>query len=214
MRTNLGNARWLIDAVGQRRATLQRVVEKVVEHQRDFFDFGPQALKPLPMTLVAEQLGIHVATVSRAVAEKFVSTPRGVMPLRKFFSGGVQTKATPGSAVEGIAGVVGVVGNRAASHNGAAMNGSMNGSVGLATGTIGGAPGTTSGGSAGGEELAWDAIKEALREVVQSEDKTKPLSDEAIVLELKNRGIEIARRTVAKYRDQLNIPSARMRKTF
>lgn len=158
IKTNLGNAQWLLDAVNQRRHTLLRVVNKVVEHQREFFDYGPQALRPLPMTQVGEELGIHVATVSRAVAEKFLATPRGVMPLRKFFSGGVQTE--------------------------------------------------------GGEEVAWDAIKAALREVIDGEDKKKPLSDDALAEELKKRGIDIARRTVAKYRDQLQIQPARLRKVF
>jgi RNA polymerase sigma-54 factor len=165
LKTNLSNAQWLIDAVNQRRHTLLRVVRAVVEAQRDFFDFGPQALKPLPMTQVAEQLGIHVATVSRAVADKHLATPRGIVPLRRFFSGGLQTKA-----------------------------------------------GEEGGG--GGEQLAWDAIKVALKEVIDAEDKAKPLSDEALVDELTKRGIEIARRTVAKYRDQLGIPTARLRKTF
>ncbi|MCC6676641.1 MAG: RNA polymerase factor sigma-54 [Phycisphaerales bacterium] len=158
LKTNLSNAQWLIDAVNQRKHTLLRVVNAVVQAQREYFDYGPQALKPLPMTLVADQLGIHVATVSRAVADKYIQTPRGVVPLRKFFSGGVQTDS--------------------------------------------------------GEEVAWDAIKVALKEVIDAEDKSKPLSDEALAEELKKRGLEIARRTVAKYRDQLNIPSARMRKTF
>ena len=158
IRTNLANAQWLIDAVRQRRETLLRVINVVVAAQREFFDVGPQALRPLPMTQVADQLGIHVATVSRAVAGKHLQTPRGVFPLRKFFSGGTQTE--------------------------------------------------------GGEEVAWEAVRAALQEVIDTEDKTKPLSDEAIVEELKKRGIEIARRTVAKYRDQLDIPPARMRKAF
>lgn len=161
IKTNLGNAQFLLDAVGQRRQTMLRVINAVVEAQRDFFDYGPQALKPLPMTAVAEQLGIHVATVSRAVAEKYIATPRGIVPLRKFFSGGVQARTEEGS-----------------------------------------------------EDLAWDAIKVALREVIDAEDKNKPLSDDALVVELKRRGIEIARRTVAKYRDQLQIQTARLRKTF
>ncbi|MFA6045756.1 MAG: RNA polymerase factor sigma-54 [Phycisphaerales bacterium] len=158
IKVNLANAQWLLDAVGQRRHTLLRVVRAVVEAQREFFDFGFQALKPLPMTGVAEQLGIHVATVSRAVADKHVATPRGVVPLRKFFSGGLTTD--------------------------------------------------------GGGEVAWDAIKEALKDVIDHEDRSKPLSDEALVDELKKRGIEIARRTVAKYRDQLGIQPARLRKKF
>jgi RNA polymerase sigma-54 factor len=158
LKTNLANASWLLDALRQRRGTLLRVVEKVVEHQRAFFDDGPQALRPLPMTQIAEELGVHPATVSRAVAEKFIATPRGVVPLRKFFSGGLSTDE--------------------------------------------------------GEAKAWDAVKEALREVVQAEDKAKPWSDEALVEQLKARGIDIARRTVAKYREQLGIPPARLRKQY
>lgn len=156
IRTNLGNAQFLIDAIEQRRRTLLRVLEAVVRHQRDFFDYGPQAIKPLPMTKVAEELGIHVATVSRAVAEKYVQTPRGVVPLRKFFTGGTTTES--------------------------------------------------------GEEVSWDAIKAALEEVIAGEDKKDPLSDDALAEELKKRGFDIARRTVAKYRGQLNIPTGRLRK--
>ena len=158
VKTNLANATWLIDAIEQRRRTLQRVLNVVVDAQRDFFEQGPQALKPLPMTQVADQLGVHVATVSRAVADKHVLTPRGVYPLRRFFSGGMQTDS--------------------------------------------------------GEDVSWEAIRAALKDVIDAEDKSKPLSDEAIVDALKERGIDIARRTVAKYRNQLDIPSARMRKQF
>ncbi|VAX38801.1 RNA polymerase sigma-54 factor RpoN [hydrothermal vent metagenome] len=158
LKTNIGNAQWLIEAVEQRRRTVQRVLNVVVDAQRDFFDYGPQAIKPLPMTLVAEQLGIHVATVSRAVADKHLVTPRGVVPLRRFFTGGTET--------------------------------------------------------ASGEEISWEAIKAALQEVIDEEDKTKPLSDEALAKALTDRGIEIARRTVAKYRGQLGIPNARLRKQF
>jgi RNA polymerase sigma-54 factor len=110
------------------------------------------------MTLVAEQLGIHVATVSHAVADKHLLTPRGVVPLRRFFTGGTET--------------------------------------------------------ATGEEISWDAIKAALQEVIDQEDKSDPLSDDALAEKLKERGIEIARRTVAKYRGQLGIQSARLRKQF
>ena len=105
---------------------------------------------------VAEQLGIHVATVSRAVSDKHLMTPRGIVPLRRFFTGGLQTES--------------------------------------------------------GEDLSYDAVRAALKDVIDEEDKSKPLSDEALVNELKARGIEIARRTVAKYRSQLGVPSARLRK--
>lgn len=156
LKTNLGNAQFLIDAIQQRKRTLLRVLEAVVEQQREFFDYGPQAIKPLPMTKVAEQLGIHVATVSRAVAEKYVQTPRGVYPLRKFFTSGTTTDT--------------------------------------------------------GEEVSWEAIKNAMTQLIESEDKRKPLSDDALAEALKAQGFDIARRTVAKYRDQLGIPTGRLRK--
>lgn len=152
------NATWLIEAIEQRSHTLLRVVKAVVSHQRDFFDLGPQALKPLPMTQVADQLGIHVATVSRAVNGKWIQTPRGVLPLRKFFTAGTETES--------------------------------------------------------GEDMSWDAVKQVLKEVLDAEDKANPLGDDALAAELKKRGITLARRTVAKYRDQLGVPSARLRKTF
>jgi RNA polymerase sigma-54 factor len=156
LKTNIGNAQFLIDAIQQRKRTLLRVLEAVVEQQREFFDYGPQAIKPLPMTKVAEQLGIHVATVSRAVAEKYVQTPRGVFPLRKFFTSGTTTES--------------------------------------------------------GEEVSWEAIKNAMTQLIETEDKRKPLSDDALADALKAQGFDIARRTVAKYRDQLGIPTGRLRK--
>lgn len=156
LKKNLSNAAWLIDAVEQRRRTLLRVIRVVVDAQREYFDFGPQALRPLPMTQVAEQLGVHVATVSRAVADKHLLTPRGVVPLRGFFSGGTQTQS--------------------------------------------------------GEDVSWDAIKAALKEIIDAEDKSAPLSDDALCTELDKRGIAIARRTVAKYREMLGILASSKRK--
>jgi RNA polymerase sigma-54 factor len=155
---NVRNARWLIESIEQRRGTILRVIRAVVDAQREFFDKGPEFLRPLPMILVAEQLGIHVATVSRAVSEKWIQTPRGVFPLRRFFS-----------------------------------------------------QGTT---SAEGEDMAWGAVQEKLRTIIDNEDKHNPLSDDDIVIKLKEQGIELARRTVAKYRKILNIPTARQRRTF
>ena len=108
------------------------------------------------MTEVADQLGIHVATVSRAVAEKWIQTPRGVYPLRRFFSGGLETEE--------------------------------------------------------GGDRSWEAIKEVMREMIDGEDKARPLSDQAISDLLAEKGLKIARRTVVKYREQLGIPPARRRK--
>jgi len=107
---------------------------------------------------VADQLGIHVATVSRAVSGKYLQTPRGIVSLRKLFSGGTQTEE--------------------------------------------------------GDDMSWEAVRAALQDIIDNEDRSKPLSDEKLVAALKDRGIDIARRTVAKYRSQMNIPSARIRKQF
>ena len=155
---NVRNARWLLESIEQRKSTIMRVIRAVVDAQREFFDKGPEHLKPLPMIQVADQLGIHVATVSRAVSEKWIQTPRGVFPLRRFFSGG-----------------------------------------------------TT---SAEGEDMSWDAVKEKLKVIIETEDKKSPLNDDEIVAKLKDQGIELARRTVAKYRKILDIPTARQRREF
>ncbi|MCP3904850.1 MAG: RNA polymerase factor sigma-54 [Planctomycetes bacterium] len=158
VQNNVRNARWLIDAIQQRKGTLMRVVNVVLTRQRDYFDHGPQHLKSLPMVEVADQLGIHVGTVSRAVADKWLQTPRGLVPLRKFFSGGTRADS--------------------------------------------------------GRDMSWDAIKATLQEIIDGEDRTRPMSDESLAGELKKRGIDIARRTVVKYRQQLGIPPARRRKVF
>jgi len=152
IRNNIQSANWLIEAIEQRRSTLRRVTQQVVDAQTEFFEHGPKSLKPLPMTAVAENLGIHVATVSRAVSGKHVATPRGTFPLRMFFSGGTET--------------------------------------------------------ADGESMSWDAVRAKLQELIDAEDKTNPLNDDQIVELLKKDGIDIARRTVAKYRGLMNIPSS------
>ena len=155
---NVRSARWLIDAIAQRDQTLLRVIHVVLQAQRDYFDQGAQAMHPLPMTQVADQLGIHVATVSRAVNEKYLQTPRGIVPLRMFFSGGTETED--------------------------------------------------------GEAMSWTAIQAKLEQIIDEEDKAKPLNDDELVEKLKEHGIEIARRTVAKYRKQLGIPAARQRREY
>jgi RNA polymerase sigma-54 factor len=158
LNNNVRNAKWLIESIAQRKSTIQRVIQAVVDAQQEFFEQGFESLKPLPMILVAEQLGIHVATVSRAVSEKWIQTPRGIFPLRRFFSGGTT------------------------SHE--------------------------------GEDMSWDAVKEKLKIIIDNEDKTKPLNDDEIVAQLRNQGIDLARRTVAKYRKLLNIPTARQRHAY
>ena len=158
LNTHLQNAQWLMQAVQQRENTLLRVINVVLEAQHDYFDQGSHALKPLPMTLVADQLGIHVATVSRAVSQKYIQTPRGILPLRMFFSGGTETDS--------------------------------------------------------GQAVSWTALQAKLKQIIQDEDKAKPYNDDQLVQMLTQQGIQIARRTVAKYRKQLNIPTARQRKQY
>ncbi len=158
LRDNIRSAEWLIGAIQQRRNTVERVTKEVFEVQRDFLDDGAEALKPLPMADVARKVGVHVATVSRADAAKYVKTPRGIYPLRMIFSGGTTT--------------------------------------------------------AEGQDMSWDAVRVKLKEIIDSEDKSKPLNDDQLAVELKNHGIKIARRTVAKYRNLMNIPRARKRKQY
>ena len=155
---NVRNARWLLESIDQRRNTIQRVIRAVVDAQQEFFEKGPESLKPLPMIQVAEQLGIHVATVSRAVSEKWIQTPRGIFPLRRFFSGGTTNTE--------------------------------------------------------GEDMSWDAVKEKLKIIIDNEDKNTPLNDDEIVDRIRDQGITLARRTVAKYRKILNIATARQRREF
>ncbi|MFW6133104.1 MAG: RNA polymerase factor sigma-54 [Planctomycetota bacterium] len=158
IRKNIRSAQWLIGAIRQRRDTVRRVAQAVFDVQRDFLEQGPEALKPLPMAEVARRVGVHVATVSRAVAGKYAQTPLGIFPLRMFFSGGTKTTE--------------------------------------------------------GRDVAWDAVKAKLKEVVDAEDKSSPLSDDRLTEALKARGVEIARRTVAKYRKLLGIPPARQRREY
>jgi RNA polymerase sigma-54 factor len=159
LQNNLRSAQWIIDAIEQRKNTLLKVTRAIVKYQKDFFEKGQLHLRPLPMSKVADEVGVHLATVSRAVAGKYVQCPWGILPLRKFFSGGRQ--------------------------------------------------------DTNGQAHSWEAIRAKLQQIIDEEDKTKPLSDDQIRKELANAGIEnLARRTVAKYRKLMNIPAARFRKKY
>jgi len=159
LQTNLRSAQWIIDAIEQRKNTLLKVTKAVLKFQRDFFEKGQLYLRPLPMSKVADDVGVHLATVSRAVAGKYIQCPWGILPLRKFFSGGTE--------------------------------------------------------DVNGASLSWEAIRAKLQQIIDAEDKTKPLNDEQIRKKLTEFGIKkLARRTVAKYRKLLNIPAARFRKKY
>jgi len=154
--SKLNSANWMIQAIEQRRQTMLKVMNYIVDRQRDFFEKGVQYLKPLTLREVAEVINMHESTVSRVTNEKFVQTPRGVLPLKFFFSSGLSTT--------------------------------------------------------GGEDVSARGIKAQIEKLVSDEDPKHPLTDQAIVNILKEGGVQIARRTVAKYRDQLGVLSARMRK--
>ena len=159
LRNNLRSAQWIMDAIEQRKNTLLKVTKAVVKYQRDFFENGQLHLHPLPMSKVAGDVGVHLATVSRAVSGKYVQCSWGILPLRKFFSGGMK--------------------------------------------------------DVNGEGRSWEAIRAELQQIIDAEDKTKPLSDDRIRKKLAEAGIKkLARRTVAKYRKLLNIPAARFRRKY
>ena len=159
LQTNLRSAQWIMDAIEQRKNTLLKVAQAVVKYQKDFFDKGQLHLRPLPMSKIADDVGVHLATVSRAVAGKYILCSWGILPLRKFFSGGRD--------------------------------------------------------DVNGRGRSWEAIRAKLQQIIDEEDKSKPLSDDKIREKLEEAGIDnLARRTVAKYRKILNIPAARFRKKY
>ncbi|MBD3221348.1 RNA polymerase factor sigma-54 [bacterium] len=151
-------AEWIIKTIEQRRRTMIKVMEAIVAEQKEFFEKGAIALRPLTLQQVATTIGMHESTVSRVTRQKYVQTPRGVFPLKYFFSAGLDTDE--------------------------------------------------------GEEVAAKAVKLMIQEIVDEEDGHRPLSDKKIADMLGERGLKIARRTVAKYREQLGILNARMRKQF
>jgi RNA polymerase sigma-54 factor len=158
LQENVKTARWLIDAVNQRHNTLLKIAGIAVSRQKEFFKKGKLFIKPLFMQEVADQIGMHIATVSRAVAGKYISSPQGQMPLRDLFTSSMVTEE--------------------------------------------------------GKVQGTEAIKQALKEIIDKEDKSKPYNDDQVCEELANRGHDISRRTVVKYRKQLGIPTARIRKRF
>ena len=154
--TKMNSANWMIQAIEQRRQTMLKVMNFIVDRQRAFFEKGVEYLKPLTLREVAEVISMHESTVSRVTNEKYVQTPRGVLPLKFFFSSALTT--------------------------------------------------------ASGEDASARSIRAKLEKMVKEEQSGKPLTDQQIVHLFKEQGIQIARRTVAKYRDQLGVLPARMRK--
>jgi len=158
LRKNFESASALIDAIRYRRERLLAVAREVVKRQHEFFEKGPAGLKVLRMSELAEKFGCDPSTISRTVAEKYIQTPRGIFPLRMFFTGGLETQD--------------------------------------------------------GEATSWNSIRARVKEIIDAEDKKNPLSDDEIARKLKAEGMNVSRRTVAKYRKILGIPSSHQRREY
>ena len=158
IRDKIRSGKFLIRSIHQRQQTISNIAQQIVARQRDFLEHGPSHLKPMTMAEVADAVGVHETTVSRAVSGKYMATPQGTFEMKYFFTPGYQT--------------------------------------------------------ATGESLSNTSVKEAILDLVKREDGNEPLSDSEIVEILSERGIPIARRTVAKYRTELNILPSHMRRKY
>jgi len=147
----------LLRNIEHRRQTIYRVVECIVKRQTDFLDKGVEYIKPMMLKDVAEDIGMHLSTISRVVNRKYAHTPQGVIELRRFFSEGMMNEE--------------------------------------------------------GEEVSTRILKLRIKKMIEEEDTKKPLTDDQIAKVLSKEGVKLSRRTVAKYRDQMNIPGSRERKT-
>ncbi len=158
VRDKIRSGKFLIKSIHQRQQTIWNISNEILQRQRDFLDNGPSELRPMTMSQVADVVGVHETTVSRAISGKFVATPQGVFEMKYFFTPGYKTE----------------------------------------DGTV----------------LSNTSVKESIGDLVRNENAKKPLSDQEIVEILTERGIPIARRTVAKYRNELNILPSNMRRSY
>src|SRR5438309_9854559 len=158
IRDKIRSGKFLIKSIHQRQQTISNIAHEIVKRQREFFDKGSAFLKPMTMVQIADAVGVHETTVSRAISGKYMSTPQGVFEMKYFFTPGYQTSS--------------------------------------------------------GESMSNTSVKEAILDLVKSEEGNAPLSDKEIVEILSKRGIPIARRTVAKYRTELNILPSNMRRRY
>lgn len=158
VRNQIRDGRAIIRAVDQRQETILAIAREIIDKQKPFLEKGTRHLKPMTMNDIAQVIGVHPTTVSRAVAGKYVDTPHGLMEMRKFFATGYQTTS--------------------------------------------------------GQDLSNEAVREAIAKLVAEEDGAKPYSDSKLEKLLAEQGIKVARRTVAKYREQMNILPSHLRKKF
>ncbi|MEN8679975.1 MAG: RNA polymerase factor sigma-54 [Akkermansiaceae bacterium] len=158
LRNQIRDGRAVIRAIDQRQETILAIAREIVDRQQPFLEKGSRHLKPMTMNDIAEVIGVHPTTVSRAVAGKYVDTPHGLMEMRKFFATGYQTSD--------------------------------------------------------GKDVSNEGVREALQALINSENSAKPLSDSKLEKLLNEQGIKVARRTVAKYREQLGILPSHLRKKY
>ena len=156
LREKFESAKWFIACIQQRRETLMKIMQAIVEKQYEFFDKGPKLLRPMIYKDIADEIHMDISTISRVVNGKYVQSPMGIHELKYFFSEGLSTDS--------------------------------------------------------GEEVSNKHIKERLKEIIEGENKNSPFSDDKLAEMLNDEGIHIARRTVAKYREQLRLPIARLRR--
>ena len=156
LKDNLQEAKWFIKSLQSRNETLMKVSTRIVEHQKDFLEYGEEAMKPLILHNIAEAVSMHESTISRVTTHKYMHTPKGIFELKYFFSSHVSTK--------------------------------------------------------GGGECSSTAIRAIIKKLIAAENVKKPLSDSKITDLLDEKGINVARRTIAKYRESLSIPPSNARK--
>lgn len=158
LREKLRSGKFIINAIEQRQRTIERITKEIIRHQTEFFEEGVSKLKPLTMTQIADIIGVHETTVSRAVANKYMKTPHGVFDMKFFFTSGYQSEA--------------------------------------------------------GQAVANTSVKEMIADIIAGEDPGAPLSDQEIVKVLDGKGLKIARRTVAKYREELGLLPSNLRRRY
>lgn len=158
LRDKVRGGKFLIRCIQQRQQTIQKIANELLKHQAEFLEKGRSHLRPLNMAQIANDIGVHETTVSRAIAGKYIATPHGVFDLKFFFTQGLKTES--------------------------------------------------------GEDLSNTSVKDAVAEIISGESARKPLSDDKIAKMLQDRGIQVARRTVAKYREELKILPSHLRRQY
>jgi RNA polymerase sigma-54 factor len=158
LRERIRSGKFLINSIDQRQQTIERITREIIKVQVEFFEHGVSKLRPLTMTQIADVVGVHETTVSRAIANKYIKTPHGVFDFKFFFTPGYQSDS--------------------------------------------------------GASVSNTSVKDMINDLIEGEDRSQPLSDQEIVIKLQEKGINIARRTVAKYREELGLLPSNLRREY